>query len=151
LETQQKNDKDQPYIEWSIDKFQSDLHQYRSILNDEGIWLFLATLGCWGVEKGWFQLAACIATLIIFSKRIKRFPVAQNSFAKTIELLDNRIELEVELPSNKQRLQAKLRVVKEALVEYGSAMRMNVVFWICWTFFGASLLYAGCGLLYSKP
>ncbi|WP_447880479.1 hypothetical protein [Serratia fonticola] len=36
-------------IKNKILEYEVHIDEYRSLVNTEGVWLFLATLGCWGV------------------------------------------------------------------------------------------------------
>ncbi|WP_274011815.1 hypothetical protein [Vibrio parahaemolyticus] len=54
-----------------IDVIVKDYKGYRKNINDQGIWLFLATLGCWSVEFP-YSIIAIIITFIIFT--INAFP-----------------------------------------------------------------------------
>jgi hypothetical protein len=50
-----------------IDKLEARIVAYRHNLNESGIWLFLAILGCWGISDCFGKSSAILATLIIFS------------------------------------------------------------------------------------
>lgn len=47
-----------------------DLQNYTKNLNDSGIWLFLATLGCWGVNQPLVRVIAVILTFAIFTMKL---------------------------------------------------------------------------------
>lgn len=61
-------------FEEKLQLIEIDIQKYNKNMNDSGIWLFLATLGCWGVTQEYLQVIAVIFTFIIFShKLIKGF------------------------------------------------------------------------------
>ncbi|EGQ7944433.1 hypothetical protein EEJ34_18770 [Vibrio cholerae] len=49
-----------------VDSFSMFLIEYDKNLNIQGIWLFLATLGCWSVPEGGLRITAFLITLLIF-------------------------------------------------------------------------------------
>jgi hypothetical protein len=58
-------------IEADIQALQNNIIANRKIINDEGTWLFLTTLGCWSVTNYYFQWVACLITLVLFIIRVK--------------------------------------------------------------------------------
>ena len=52
------------------DSFSKYLTEYDENLNIQGIWLFLATLGCWSVPEGLFRITAFSITILIFINRL---------------------------------------------------------------------------------
>jgi len=54
----------------SIQKFEKRIISYHQNLNTSGIWLFLATLGCWSVTDDGMQTLAVVFTGIIFFHRL---------------------------------------------------------------------------------
>ncbi|ACH64273.1 conserved hypothetical protein [Aliivibrio fischeri MJ11] len=53
-------------IDESVSKFIIYVENYRKNLNKQGVWLFLATIGCMGLEPTWLKIMALFVTLIIF-------------------------------------------------------------------------------------
>lgn len=53
-----------------IHDLELNVHSYWQILNQEAIWLFLATLGVWSVDHDHLQTVAYILTFILFIHRI---------------------------------------------------------------------------------
>jgi len=58
-----------------------DLAHWRSTLNQEGVWLFLATIGCWSIPVGWERVVALLLSVSLFGwralaqqKDLKPFP-----------------------------------------------------------------------------
>lgn len=57
-------------IKNQINEYENHIDTYWSSLNTEGVWLFLATLGCWSVNHAESQLFAIVIAVILFSYRI---------------------------------------------------------------------------------
>jgi hypothetical protein len=78
---------------------------HRLVMNEEGVWLFLATLGCWSVTPIWLRLLALAAVLFIFGQRIHNRSVERRSFKKLLEDCNHRI---TELSDTEQARKAAL-------------------------------------------
>ncbi|KAB7697141.1 hypothetical protein [Plesiomonas shigelloides] len=57
-------------FEQDLKLLQLEVHKYNQNLNDSGIWLFLATLGCWSVNEPTIRLIAAACTFILFSHKL---------------------------------------------------------------------------------
>ncbi|MBD6984266.1 hypothetical protein [Vibrio parahaemolyticus] len=55
------------FISSEVDYLKKSVEEFRANLNAQGVWLFLATLGCWSVQGKGFQLAAITITFYIFT------------------------------------------------------------------------------------
>ncbi|OCH09764.1 hypothetical protein [Aliivibrio fischeri] len=53
-------------INESVTKFITYVEDYRRNLNKQGVWLFLGTIGCMGLEPTWLKIIALFITFIIF-------------------------------------------------------------------------------------
>lgn len=64
--------KNQYYREISlrIISLADDIDTYNKLLNNFGVWVFLATLACWSVENTYIQLIALIFSFIIASHQL---------------------------------------------------------------------------------
>ncbi|HDU6200693.1 TPA: hypothetical protein RFX54_003351, partial [Klebsiella quasipneumoniae subsp. similipneumoniae] len=49
-----------------IEKYSAHIDRFRERANIHGIWLFIATLGCWGVTEPSIQLLAFVMLFFIF-------------------------------------------------------------------------------------
>lgn len=56
-------------IDEELDAISASIDAHQRALSEEGVWLFLATLGCWSVPSGWMRLTALLIALIIFGLR----------------------------------------------------------------------------------
>ncbi|EGR5155468.1 hypothetical protein ATY37_20290 [Vibrio cidicii] len=68
-----------------LDQLEKNYCNSRPQLNKHGVWLFLATLGCWSVPETYYQLAAVFITFYIFTS--KAYPrVNGKVFINTFEV-----------------------------------------------------------------
>ncbi|WP_284306497.1 hypothetical protein [Hydrogenophaga electricum] len=139
-DTQSMGLEEHPSIDAALDEFRKHIKEYRKVSNDEGVWLFLSTLGCWSVTSPILQLAAFAVALIIFSKRLKNRIKEKKSFPKSEEIIRQRIHEE---SVGKEVLQRRLARLENIRGAYRIGMRPifdNGVFAICWLFYGASVV-----------
>ncbi|MGL4926142.1 MAG: hypothetical protein ACRC4K_04825 [Plesiomonas shigelloides] len=57
-------------FEQDLKQLQLEVQNYNQNLNDSGIWLFLATLGCWSVSEPDIRLIATMCTLFLFGHKL---------------------------------------------------------------------------------
>ncbi len=68
----------------SLNRFSEGIDRYRETLNQEGVWLFLATLGCWSVQGDWTVLIALLLTFALFSYRVYGRVEYRRTFAASL-------------------------------------------------------------------
>lgn len=93
-ETQPLSLADLPTVDEALKAFGTHIIEYRRVLHDEGIWLFLSTVGCWGVPHPIFQSVAYGITVVLFGERVKSRYTERKSFTKLAKALETRIERE---------------------------------------------------------
>jgi hypothetical protein len=131
----------QPTIEAEMAALQNFISEYRMTLNQEGIWLFLATLGCWSVTNHPLQLMALILAVILFVERIRTRVKEKRSFSKLILAIEENIERSLpDGDSQKARLY-DLAALKKTELSTLSSFRNTKIFFLCWLFYGASLVF----------
>jgi hypothetical protein len=130
-----------PSIEGDIEALQTLMSTHHMALNNEGIWLFISTLGCWSVSIAILQLIAYFLVLFIFGERmVKRSkrPMETRSFFTLIEGIEVRVK--ESLPEGDiqkarlydlSKLREKLSVV--------NTFRSTKVFMICWLYYAVSV------------
>ncbi|MDR2212163.1 MAG: hypothetical protein LBE21_00855 [Pseudomonadales bacterium] len=74
-----------------IEELSKRIEAHTSNLNKEAVWLFIATLGVWGVTEKFLQFIAVLTTLIIFISRVVVDP-NQGSFYKQIKIIKKTIK-----------------------------------------------------------
>ena len=66
-----------------VEKYSAHIDRFRSRANTHGIWLFIATLGCWGVTDPYIRMLAFIMLFIIFLFLLHgSFPGEKRTFKK---------------------------------------------------------------------
>ena len=65
-----------------IDDLRSQISTRYNTLNLEAIWLFVATLGCWGVDNNIIQMLALILVLVFFSSKVSKDKKSDTTFLK---------------------------------------------------------------------
>ncbi|MRD72780.1 hypothetical protein GH865_05880 [Rhodocyclus tenuis] len=83
-------------IEDEIQSLRDHVREYRKALNDEGVWLFLATLGCWGVSGKALQIFAIVVTILLFGRRLQDRLSERRPFSKIIVAIQYRVETELD-------------------------------------------------------
>jgi hypothetical protein len=127
-------------LKQGIANFRQHIRTYQATLKQQGTWLLLATLGCWSVSPGFFQLFAYAIVLFVFVDRISERMGDDRSFAKINEAISQRIESS-ELPEDTRKARMwDLKEVNESERGTKVTLRRNVLFFACWTFYGLSLL-----------
>jgi hypothetical protein len=126
-------------IEDELSALQKHIAEYSLAFNDEGIWLFLATLGCCSVPNDILQLGAFALTAILFGERLANKQKRETQpTAELVKAVEHRIATEIlESDSQKARLYdlANFRAKELSMVKSLKSMK---VFIICWLFYWAS-------------
>ncbi|WP_114192113.1 hypothetical protein [Edaphovirga cremea] len=87
-----------------ICNYEKQINEFRSSVNTKSIWLFLATLGCWGVEQIWIQNFAFFITFIFFTYQIHSKIEDKRSFNKIENDIKKVINTELDGDTQKARL-----------------------------------------------
>lgn len=129
-------------IKADINALTAHIREYRVIINGEAVWLFLATLGCWGVSGTLPQFVALCITLVLFLRQATDKVSDKRSFAKMIQDVRDRIDSELlEADARKARLYDLLDIQKTELATIVSIKR-TWVFVVCWAFYILSCWHA---------
>ena len=71
-------------------KLEKKIHKWQDLITETSIWLFLATLGCYGIPiKQWYLLlfAICTIVVIFYSKIMKSLSKRYQSFKDDLTAL----------------------------------------------------------------
>ncbi len=133
-------------IKDKLSSFELHINSYRDSLNSEGVWLFLATLGCWSVNGFWYQIAALMITFFLFSHRIYARLEDKRLFPTIIKELAADIN---ELPdgdTKKARIYDldQIRNVKLGVLNHFKA---TGIFIVCYSFLGLTLWHSWSDLI----
>jgi type VI protein secretion system component VasK len=121
-----------------------DAHQLG--LNEEGVWLFLAVLGCWSVAPDWMRLVALTLSLVLFGFRYQSYRPNGREFKSEFSLAEKRLRaLEVDATLREDGLQRLALLKQERLggLRPLYAVPGFVVGWLAW---GATLINTFIGL-----
>lgn len=128
-------------VEDELNVLQQNINEYRKALNSEGVWLFLATLGCWSVTNLPLQLASFLLALVVFGDQMAKRYKESRSFSNMVQDLEKRISISLpEGDSQKARLY-DLAIIKQKEMSTLNSLKNTRVFLLCWLFWGASLVY----------
>ena len=128
-------------IEDELSALRRHIIEYRTALNAEGIWLFLATLGCWSVSNIFLQFTGFGIAVLLFGERLTKRIGETRSFSKLVKAIEGRIAATLpEGDSTKARLYdlAELRSKELSMV---NSLANTWAFLLCWLFYGASFAY----------
>lgn len=91
-------------IRKKICEYEIHIDEFRTSVNTEGVWLFLATLGCWSVEQGFAQFYAIVITFIMFTYRIHAKLKDNRPFSKIEKDIEEWINSNLDGDTQKARL-----------------------------------------------
>lgn len=128
-------------IEEELTALQVHINDYRALLNGEGVWLFLATLGCWSVSNTILQLIAYVVAFLVFADHMNKKSKESKSFSKLVEIIKNKIENSIEDGDQKKARLYDLITIKSTEMSALKSFSNTKVFLVCWAFFGASFVY----------
>lgn len=129
-------------IEDSILTLRQHVRDYRKALNDEGVWLFLATLGCLGVPGKALQLGAITVTILLFGRRLQERLSDRRPFSKMISDIRSRAETELEEGDAKKARLYELIQVEKVDLSVTATFKEGWVFLVCWGFLTITLAHS---------
>lgn len=125
-------------IESEISYLASHIREYHSSLNQESIWLFLATLGCWSVTNVPIQLAALAVTFLFFTHRTLSGFSDKRSFAEIVKTIQARIDQQLATSDEAKARLYDLAQVQSDSLSYKALLRNGWVFGVSLMFYGVS-------------
>lgn len=79
-------------FEDKLDKIKTEVENYNRNLNESGIWLFVATLGCWSVDHFNLRALALVFMFLIFAHRLLSGLDSFKSFASRLKKQESEID-----------------------------------------------------------
>lgn len=123
-----------------ISDFKDHIRSYHNSLNNEGVWMFLAALGCWGVTDKEMQNASFILTIIIFFYRLYLQLDDTRSFKQIASDIEGDINLSnLENDVKKARLY-DLKKLKSKELSTFKIFKSTLVFLACFSFTVISMI-----------
>lgn len=132
-----ENDK----IKLEIEEFSKHIDDYRVTLNKEGVWLFLATLGCWSVQQKWLQLIAILISFLLFSHRIFSNISDKRAFSKKVKDLEDNIKNKIEPGDTQKARLYDVILLKSGKLAIKDTLKNTAIFFVCYSFLAATLFY----------
>ncbi len=117
-----------------IYEFKNHIRKYQNSLNNEGVWLFLAALGCWGVPDKGMQNASFVITIIFFFYRVYIQIEDKRSFKKIIVDIEFDIKLSAIADDIKKARFYDLNKVKDKELSWFKTVKSMSVFIISFIF-----------------
>lgn len=122
-----------------FEELENHINNYRLALNQEGVWLFLATLGCWSVAVAEFQLLAYAITAILFGHRIFLRLTDRRPFAKIVKDLELSIRSNMPNDDSQKARLYDLQQIQNTKLSTWSHIKATPVFMICYVFLFISI------------
>lgn len=122
-----------------LSEFESNIDRYRDSLNKEGVWLFLATLGCWSVNNPPIQLFAISITGILFTYRIYSKLSDKRAFPTIIKDLEIIIRTKLEEGDTQKERLHDLQQIRDVKLSTVNHLKSTGIFLLCYLFLIATL------------
>lgn len=130
-------------IQEEIRTLELEVQKFNKISNNEIVWLFLATIGCWGIptDHPFVRLIAFFIIFFIFMSRLKTALGDSKPFKKRIQEIIDRLQKDTleENDFTKARLY-ELDKIRTDYLTTSSILKINWIFFMGWLFFGSSLI-----------
>lgn len=117
------------------------IHTYSDELNLEGVWLFLASLGCWSAAAGLPQIFATVLTGALFFQRFNLKRTEKRHFALAFKEILVRADREVPDQVERSRIQLEIRFLRDNYLAFGPVLKRAWPFLGCWAFYGITVVH----------
>lgn len=125
-------------MENEITALRAEIVLWHDVLNKEGIWLFLGTLGSWSVTHGWLRNTAFLITIALFLWRAFGQRKDKKSFVVRLDDLENNIKNKKELDISDKAILYDISELRK-LFELKHLLRYGAVYFVCMAFWGISM------------
>jgi hypothetical protein len=133
---------EQPTLEAGLGALKEHIASYRAALTEEGIWLFLATLGCWSVSQPLLQLIGFGVAAVMFGERMASRIAEKRSFSTLARAVELRIATAPDLAEERSMRLTELMELRKRELSALTAFRHGRIFLLSWAFFGVSFVYS---------
>lgn len=125
----------------AIQGYSAHIDEFRQQANVHGIWLFIATLGCWGVSDSSIQMLAFIMVFFIFLFYLhSSFSGEKRTFKKIHDDIKNKILADL-IPEQQQKVLYELNIVEKKRKSLIEIIKTSFVFIACYGFYFISLMH----------
>lgn len=124
-----------------ISQFEDEIVEHYSRLNSESVWFFVATIGCWSIDKLIPLFFAMLLIVIYLTFRIfdgVNWSKSFNSQLKNLRGQIDKVQLTVE---KKKELIGSLTTIQEEYLGLLHVLKHNAKFVLAWMFYGISIYY----------
>lgn len=133
---------EQPSLEASLAALREHVKSYRTALADEGVWLFLATLGCWSVGNNVLQFCAFGLAGVMFAERVATRVREKRSSSELARAVELRIATAAGLPEERSQRLNELLELRRRELNALTAFRHGKTFLLAWLFYGSSFVHS---------
>jgi len=121
-----------------IAALRTEILLWQDVLNKEGVWLFLGTLGSWSVAPGWLRTTAFAITIFLFMWRANGQRNDKTSYVKRLNQLENTIKSKEGLDISDKALLFDIGELRK-LFEFKHLLKYGAVYLVCVAFWGISI------------
>jgi len=116
------------------------IYKYWELLKLKGIWLFLATLGCWSVEHRYICILALGTVGALFAEQvIYRLPNKKSFGSQAKDLLRKIGESEEISDKQKSLYLEEINIIENRILSFSHSTRFTWIFLICFLFYGLTV------------
>jgi hypothetical protein len=123
------------------------IDRQRRAIETEGIWLFLAVLGCWSVFPEGLRLAALWSALILFARRYEARRPGARSFEEEFEGSRQRLRAVPLAPDVREEGLQRLDQLQRSRLSGMRPLTESTSFAIAWAWWGVTLVSTLASLL----
>jgi len=130
-------------IKQTISVYENHIEQYWYSFNTEGVWLFLATLGCWSVNEPNIQVFAIVITAVLFSYRIYLKLPEKRSFKTISAEIQETITQTIGLDNDTGKARMyELEQINRVKLSLTNTIKSTIIFLVCYSFLGLTLIHS---------
>ena len=128
-------------IEFELKVFEEFVLNYRRLLNDASIWLFLATTGCWSVNHHAIQIFAFIFVAYLFFEQLSIYKNNSKSFKDYLLIIENRVHDLVPDDKTRNDWLRYIEEYKQTNISTINNIQQVRIFILSFFFYTVSLMY----------
>ncbi len=123
-----------------IDLLRYAIRTHYQRLEQEAVWFFIATIGCWSIAVLWIQVLAMLLVFFFFVVQVFKGYIPKDSFGQQVGNLYRSIESSNLSEDNKNQLVGQLTRMNMEYLPFKKMLRLNYKFVVAATFFVVSLM-----------
>ncbi|WP_083704509.1 hypothetical protein [Serratia oryzae] len=128
-------------IKSKLHAYEIHIDEFRSSVNKEGVWLFIATLGCWSVDQRLALFCALAITFILFTYRIYSKLSDKRPFSIIEKEIEENIRKYLDGDTQKARLHdlSEIKRNKHSLIH---TFKSSFIFFLSYSFLALTAYYS---------